>query len=167
MQEFESITALTDRDALIVSRTIAGKTPTAIAAELDVSVHTVYRRLKHPHVRLALTEARTGEVRPLVNQALGEVQKSIERLVAVRDGETTRDGDRIRASVAILDWFRNVWEMAEVMPRVANLESQIANIQAADIEQELDHTPHIAHVRPVPFGMVADDETTISFQAHG
>jgi hypothetical protein len=49
-------------------------------------------------------------------QAVGEAQKSVERLVAVRDGEMTRDGDRIRASVAILAWLRDVWEMFEVMP---------------------------------------------------
>ncbi|QDU19487.1 helix-turn-helix domain-containing protein [Urbifossiella limnaea] len=154
MQEIESSAALDARDAYIVAGTVAGKTPTVIAAELGVSVHTIYRRLKAAPVRQALTEARAAEVRPLVAQAVGEVQKSVERLVAVRDGETTRDGDRIRASVAILDWFSRVWEMGEVLPRIAALEAQLA-ASALIIETTNQHTS--CNIDAVPEGMVADD----------
>lgn len=157
MQEIESSAVLDDRDGLIVARTVAGKTPTAIAAELDVSVHTVYRRLKQPHVRLALTEARAAEVRPLVEQAVGEARKSVARLVGVRDADTTRDGDRIRASTAILDWFRDVWEMGEVMPRIAAIEAQLA-AHAGEGEHDPQHSNQpTTPVGPCPPGLVADD----------
>lgn len=157
MQEFESTGGLTPREARIVTLTLAGWTPTQIAAELGVSVHTVYRCLRLAHVKLAITEARAAEVRPLVAQAVGEVQKSVERLVAVRDGETTRDGDRIRASVAILDWFRDVWQMGEVLPRIAAIEATLA-ARIADAPRNENHTPGVG---PVPPGLVEDDTEVV------
>src|SRR5687767_506173 len=102
MQEIESTEALDARDALIVARTVAGDTPTAIAAAEGVSVHTVYRRLKLPHVRIAITEARAAEVRPLVDQATGEVSRSVATLVAIRDNEELRADVRIRAATSLL-----------------------------------------------------------------
>lgn len=156
-QEIESNGGLTPREAQIVARTVAGDTPTAIAAALGLSVHTCYRCLRLAHVKLAITEARAAEVRPLVAQAVGEAQKSVERLVAVRDGETTRDGDRVRASVAILAWFRDVWQMGEVLPRIAAVEAAINNV-GDRFGTEISETGGASFkANTVPDGLVGDD----------
>ncbi len=153
---------LNDREACVVSRTVAGESVERIADALEISVFTVYRLRRLPHVRLALTEARAAEVRPLVAQALGEVEKSVQTLAAIRDSDFTRNGDRIRASTAILDWFTKVWEVAEVMPRLAALEAQLA--PSADSDTPPGHTINTTSVRPtaVPPGMVADDDTDLA-----
>jgi hypothetical protein len=61
--------------------------------------------------------------------------------------------NRIRASVAILNWFRDVWVKSEVMPRLAALEAQLS--EPAEARNYIDDEPRV--LRPVPFGMVADD----------
>lgn len=145
-------------DAKVIAATAAGMSPAAAAAELGISPQTVYRVLRKPLVRLALIEARAADVRPLVAHALAEVNKSIAQLVRVRDGETTRDADRIRASTAVLDWFRNVYQMGEVGPRLASLEAQLAASADAGRPAALQTTTTDPTVGPVPpAGLLADD----------
>jgi hypothetical protein len=155
MRNTDTTDALNDRDARIVALTLAGKSPAQCAAELDCAISTVYRRLQTPHVRVALAEARAGEVRPLVERALTEAQKSVERLVQVRDGELTRDGDRIRAACALLTWFKDMYELSEVMPRLAALEGQLA---ARTLDgRDADASPNTPHCGAVPPGLVEGD----------
>jgi hypothetical protein len=71
----------------------------------------------------------------------------------LRDAETSRDGDRIREPVAILDWFRAVWEVAEVMPRLAALEALFS--QPTEARNGIEDEQHV--LRSVPFGMVTDN----------
>jgi hypothetical protein len=153
---------LGERDAVIVSRTVAGKTVADIASELGISTDTVYRRMRLPHVKAALADARAAEVRPLVDAAVGNIRSSVERLAAVRDDDTARPGDRIRACVALLDWALDLWQIAEVLPRLAAVEAALG-VNGANT----DCPPTTLTPPPVGPGIVADDIDEDTWAADG
>lgn len=155
MRNSDTTNELNDRDARIVAWTLAGKAVPEIAVAENCAVSTIYRRLQTTAVRQALSEARAAEVAPLVAQAVGEVRNSVAKLVEVRDAATTRDGDRIKASVAIIEWFKSVFEMGHVLPRIAAIEATLAAVNDASADGPTFNHPF--PVGPVPPGMVADD----------
>lgn len=156
MQESLS-SPLRDRDSVIVTARLAGLTIPEIAVQTGYSTDTIYRRLRDPHVKAALTEGRAAAVAPMVRQALTEVERSVKVLAEVRDN-AARDSDKTRAAVELLNWFRNVWELAELAPRLAALEAQLAaratDGRDADTTRNENHNPHSGAVPP---GLVEDD----------
>src|SRR5205085_316828 len=93
---------LTSRQEVLIAALLTEPTYAAAAAKAGIAETTVYRWLQLPSFRAAYRRAR----REIVEAAVGRIQaatgQAVETLVAVaRQGR--RDGDRVRASVALLD----------------------------------------------------------------
>jgi hypothetical protein len=93
---------LTANQEALVAALLTEPTYAAAATKAGVSEATLYRWLKLPDFRTAYRRAR----RELVEGAVGRIQaatgQAVDTLVSVaRDG--AKDGDRVRASVALLD----------------------------------------------------------------
>jgi hypothetical protein len=93
---------LTSKQEALIAALLTEPTYAAAAAKAGVGQTTLYRWLHLPAFRAAYRQAR----RELVEAAVGRVQaatgQAVETLVAVaRQGR--RDGDRVRAAIALLD----------------------------------------------------------------
>jgi hypothetical protein len=93
---------LTSRQEILIAALLTEPTYAAAAAKAGVAETTVYRWLQIPSFRTAYRRAR----REIVESAIGRIQsatgQAVETLLTIaRQGR--RDGDRVRASVALLD----------------------------------------------------------------
>jgi len=101
---------LSSRQEVLIAALLNEPTYASAAAKAGVAETTVYRWMHLPEFRTAYRQAR----RELVERAIGRVQaatgQAVETLVTIaRDAR--RDGDRLRASVALLDHaFRGLAE---------------------------------------------------------
>jgi hypothetical protein len=93
---------LTSKQEARIAALLSQPTHVAAAAQAGVSESTLYRWLQVPAFRAAYRQAR----RELVEAAIGRVQAAaggaVEALVSVAH-KGRRDGDRVRAAMAILD----------------------------------------------------------------
>src|SRR5262245_39309867 len=99
----------------LVAALLTEPTQAAAAAKAGVSEATVQRWLRLPEFRVAYRQAR----RELVEGAVGRIQaatgQAVDTLVAVaKDGK--KDGDRVRAAVALLDHAFRGFELSDVPP---------------------------------------------------
>src|SRR5262245_33471738 len=94
-----------ERDMAIVIQRAAGKTVPQIAVDLDCSVDTVYRRLRDPLVKAAITDLRGAELRPHLEMTSKQVHACIERLCEIRDNPKVAASSRVRAAGAIIELF--------------------------------------------------------------
>jgi hypothetical protein len=94
---------LTSRQEALIAALLTEPTYAKAAGKAGVSEATLYRWLVRPDFRSAYRQAR----RELVEAAIGRVQagtgQAVETLVAVAS-KGRRDGDRVRAAVALLDY---------------------------------------------------------------
>jgi hypothetical protein len=93
---------LTAKQEALIAALLTEPTHASAATKAVVSEATLYRWLKLPEFRAAYRRAR----RELVEGAVGRIQaatgQAVDTLVSVaKDG--AKDGDRVRASVALLD----------------------------------------------------------------
>jgi hypothetical protein len=94
---------LTGKQEVLIAALLTEPTYAAAAAKAGVGQSTLYRWLQLPAFRAAYRQAR----RELVEAAIGRIQagtgQAVETLLAVaREGR--RDGDRVRAAVALLEY---------------------------------------------------------------
>jgi hypothetical protein len=94
---------LTQKQEAVIAALLTEPTYAAAAAKAGVGERTLYRWLHLPAFRAAYRRAR----RELLESAVGRIQaaagQAVETLLAVaRKG--SRDGDRVRAAVALLDY---------------------------------------------------------------
>jgi hypothetical protein len=93
---------LTSKQESAIAMLLAEPTHVAAASKAGVSEATLYRWLRLPEFRAAYRRAR----RELVEAAVGRVQiaagQAVETLVSIAH-KGRRDGDRVRASIALLD----------------------------------------------------------------
>src|SRR5215468_791761 len=86
----------------LIAALLTEPTHAAAAVKAGVSEATLYRWLTFPAFRAAYRQAR----RELVEGAVGRIQaatgQAVDTLLAVAKGGA-RDGDRVRAAVALLD----------------------------------------------------------------
>jgi hypothetical protein len=94
---------LTSRQEALIAALLTEPTYAAAAAKAGVGETTLYRWLHLPGFRAAYRQAR----RELVEAAIGRIQattgQAVETLVAVAS-KGRRDGDRVRAAMALLDY---------------------------------------------------------------
>jgi len=105
---------LTSKQEAGIAALLSQPTHVAAAALAGVSESTLYRWLQVPAFRAAYRQAR----RELVEAAVGRVQtaagRAVEALVTVA-AKGRRDGDRVRAAVAILDHAHRGLSDADVL----------------------------------------------------
>src|SRR5262245_58454827 len=93
---------LTGKQEALIAALLTEPTHAAAAAKAGVSEATLHRWLHLPAFRAAYRQAR----RELVEGAVGRIQaatgQAVDTLLAVAKGGA-RDGDRVRAAVALLD----------------------------------------------------------------
>src|SRR5262245_39948484 len=109
----------------LIAAIVAGKTTTEAAAAVGLSATMTYRRMRRPGFRAALAEARAERWREPAEYPRREVRRSIETLVALRDGDG-HPSTRLRAAVSIIEQATKLHELVEVLPRHSVLEAQLA-----------------------------------------
>lgn len=119
---------LSAKDELLVSLLTAGTTPTAAATQVGCGVSTVYRRLREPGFKAALHAARAGLWQPDAERLRGEVSRSIDRLVLLRDSERSHPSTQLRAAVAIIDLATKLHDLVDTGPRIAALEAALTGV---------------------------------------
>jgi hypothetical protein len=93
---------LTGKQEALIAALLTEPTYAAAATKAGVSEATLYRWLKLPDFRAAYRRARRGLVEGAVGRIQAATGQSVDTLVSVaREG--AKDGDRVRASVALLD----------------------------------------------------------------
>lgn len=105
---------LTSRQEAVIAALLTEPTYAEAAAKAGVSEATLYRWLHLPSFRAAYRRAR----RELIEAAIGRIQaatgQAVETLLAVaRQGK--RDGDRVRAAVALLEHACRGLEVADLV----------------------------------------------------
>lgn len=137
----------TDGAALASGKTLSSKQETVlgalltdpnlsrVAARTGVGRSTIYRWMKDPQFRSALRQAR----REVVESAIGQLQtasaQAVETLITVaRKGR--RDGDRVRAAMALLDHAYQGLQEQEILHGVPPVDSP-SPMSSADVVELL------------------------------
>jgi hypothetical protein len=93
---------LTGKQESLIATLLTEATYAAAAAKAGVSESSLYRWLNLPEFRAAYRQARRQLVEAAVGRLQGAAGQAVDTLLAVaRNG--AKDGDRVRAAVALLD----------------------------------------------------------------
>ena len=118
---------LTSKQEALIAALLTEPTYAAAAAKAGVSAATLCRWLHRPCFRSAYRQAR----RELVEAAIGRIQaatgQAVETLLAVTS-QGQRDGDRVRAAVALLDHAR------QALPEASALDGERDSDDASAME---------------------------------
>jgi len=120
-----------------INMSAAGYRNNEIAAAVERSPHSVATALKQPWAREYLIKEAKKTVQDEIKAVLeAEALPSIRMLIAVRDSESTKNGDRIAASRELLDRFlgKPVQPMTTDAKPVAELSDSELKVQ---VEREL------------------------------
>ena len=90
------------KDEALIAALLVSPTSVAAAEMVGVSVSTVYRRLQDPHFCQAYDRARRESFNAAIGRAQASAGDAVEALATIaRKGR--REGDRVRAAVALLE----------------------------------------------------------------
>ena len=127
MSDTSTTAAFSPEDALMIEALVAGKSHSEVAAVGGVSTQTVYRRLRDPRFRAAVSEGRARLWLPDADRLRREVSKSIDTLVAIRDNERTQDRTRAGVAKDIIELAVKLHEKVDTEPRLAAIENELAD----------------------------------------
>src|SRR5262245_41599683 len=113
-------------DVALITALTGGKSITEAAAEIGISATTAYRRHASQAFRVALADAMAGRWKPHAARLHGEVSKSLDRLIALRDDERVHPSTRLKAIESIFNLLFKLTEIVEIEPRLTALELQAA-----------------------------------------
>ena len=107
----------------LIAALLTEPTAAKAAAAAGVSERTARAWLADPDFRAKYRAAR----RQVVEQAVGRLQSLTDRAVAALDRglDADRDGDRIRAAVAVFDRALRGVELLDVLERVEHIEEHL------------------------------------------
>lgn len=128
--------SLSAKDERIAELFAAGVSVPDIVTDTGYGWSTVYRKLRHPLIRARISELRGEQLRPILDLVRSQLQANVERLAAVRDGAEERTADRINAVKELNDFFLRLHKESEVLPRLAALEAQLAEVAGTDASTE-------------------------------
>lgn len=122
-------TGLDSVDVALIAALAAGASTTDAATAAFVSATTAYRRMQRPEFQAALAEAKAGRWKPSAERLREEVANSIDRMVALRDSETTHASTKLRAAETLITLALKLHEVVDVLPRMAAIEAQLAQVK--------------------------------------
>lgn len=123
---------LSPLDERIVILIVSGMSATKAAAELGVSSQTVYRHIRRPLVRTAISELRAGEFNDAAALGRREVRRSMETLIALRDDDDGHPSTRLRAAEAVIKLTTDLHKLTDHEPRIAAIEAKFDEQEASD-----------------------------------
>ncbi|AMV28816.1 hypothetical protein VT84_30765 [Gemmata sp. SH-PL17] len=115
----------------LIEALAAGKTATEAAAEVGVSVSTVYRYMRDATFRASVSARRGDMWAPDAELLRSEVRNSIRRLIALRDSPLTHDSTQLRASIAIIELATQIKKITDDEPRLAAIEDKLNGTDAS------------------------------------
>lgn len=125
------------RHEAVIAALVAGRTSTEAASEAGVSVNTVYRYLRDPKFRLALSAAQAQQWAPAATRLRASVDRAIEKLEALMDDDHVHASTQLRAAVSILEMalkFKDVTQDAPVIEAIQ--EAAAAVITPAHLDED-------------------------------
>jgi hypothetical protein len=87
--------------------------------------------MNNPLLRASVIDHALGRVRPSVRSIHDEMPASVRVLVALRDNPLVHPSTRLRAATELIHLGFKGLEVAHIGPRLAALESQLGEAQAA------------------------------------
>lgn len=103
MPKLTSNPTLDHKDSRIIDLTLSGKTPTEVGAIVGMSWSTVYRRMRRPVFKAALSEARAGEYMPERVELRNDRLVNVATVRAIRDDVANEPAVRLRAVQMLWD----------------------------------------------------------------
>jgi hypothetical protein len=138
MQAVSNVARLTDTEIAIAQYRAAGRSVPEIAVAVGRSHDAVYRALRKPAVKVVVAEGRALELQPSYDLARSQVERSIAKLVEVRDADRTTDANRIRASLAIAELAMSLRKVVVEAVDLADVEGRLAELEADSTPVEED-----------------------------
>ena len=121
------MTGAAARRARVVELTLLGHDAQAIAAQLAVSVRTIWRDLAEPEIKAEIRELEGERLRAVARKAaaLGGTAVTVLATIAADKGQPA--GARVSAARGLLDTMLKVGELATIEERLAVLEERLAS----------------------------------------
>jgi hypothetical protein len=110
--------------ALLISDTVR-----EAAAASGLSERQAYRLLARGDVRSELTQRRAGLLRAACQRLAAEAVASIERLVKLRDSETSADTIKLKAASELLNYALRSNEVVETAPLMAEFQNRLDDVE--------------------------------------
>lgn len=120
----------------IIELYASGHTVAQVAAAVGCSAATVYRKLRDPVIRAAVSERRASELNPVVTELRNELLATVRYYAEVRDDADEATRDRLRAGDSIVDAFVKLDKAGDQAARVEVIEAALAELEKAGAGDE-------------------------------
>lgn len=125
-----------ERQQLVISALVAGRTQTEAAAAAGVSEKTVYRYLRDPKFRVQLAAARSAQWAPVARRLRAGVERALQVIEDLMNSETSHESTKLRAAVAYLELAVKFDDVTNTAPRLAAMEDAIAERREGEADDE-------------------------------
>ena len=109
-------------DEVIISAIISEGSVKGAAASLNVSVRTLYERMRKPDFRELYATAKADILKAATAKLQGQLSAAIDTLSSIMKDEDTAKQTRVNSAVSILQYASRYTDQTDIIERIEALE---------------------------------------------